>query len=92
MQFTYICKSQGTHVICINGTNFNITEFEGSDINREHGRFLRIDSIIVFQTLHVRLDNHKAVHLAEVVRAIEIARFIWTHWDMLKLGTGKVAA
>lgn len=85
MQFTYICRSGKTHVVCINGENFTYVEDEPFDrIMKDHGFMLRIGSVCVYQTLYFRLQSD-AVHLAEVVRAIEIARFIWQHLNMLKL-------
>ncbi|MDZ7868785.1 MAG: hypothetical protein U5L02_06205 [Rheinheimera sp.] len=84
MQFTYVCRSQDTHVVCIDGTNFNVREAEESQWAKGHGRYLEVRGINVYQTLYFKAGGN-ANHLAEVVRAIEIARFIWQHTNRLKL-------
>lgn len=87
MQFTYVCRSQDTHVICIDGTNFNIRECDESQWAKGHGRYLSVGDINVFQTLYFKAGGN-STHLAEVVRAIEVARFIWQHTNRLKLSPG----
>lgn len=84
MQFTYVCRSENTHVVCIDGTNFNVREHEESQWAKGHGRYLSVGEINVFQTLYFKSSGN-AIHLAEVVRAIEVARFIWQSTNMLML-------
>lgn len=83
-QFTYVCRSQDTHVICIDGENFTYKEYDASSYAKQHGRYISIDGINVYQTLYFKLQS-EAVHLAQVVRAIEISRFIWQHTNRLML-------
>lgn len=87
-QFTYICRSADTHVICIDGENFTYKEYDASSYAKQHGRYISIEGVNVYQTLYFKPQS-EAVHLAQVVRAIEIARFIWTQLNMLKLSPGE---
>ena len=88
-QFTYICRSGNTHVICIDGENLTYNEHDASSYATNHGRYIAIGRVYVYQTLYFKLQS-EAIHLAEVVRAIEIARFIWTQLNMLKLSPGEL--
>ncbi len=81
-QFTYVCRSENTHVICIDGQNFTYKEYDASSYAKQHGRYISIDGVSVYQTMYFKVQS-EAVHLAQVVRAIEVARFIWQHTNML---------
>ena len=90
-QFTYICFSQNIHVVCIDGVNHNFRqENDLSFRSSSHGQSLIIGNVIVYQTLYFKLYQNKETHLAEIVKAIEIARFIWTHIGQLKPSPGEV--
>jgi hypothetical protein len=89
-QFTYICFSQNVHVCCIDGVNHNFRqETDPTYRSSTHGQSITVGNVIVYQTLYFKLALNREIHLAEIVRAIEIARFIWTHVGQLKISPGE---
>lgn len=97
-QFTYLTcvnerygdSSRINHVICIDGKNHNVFEIitdnnDKYDGHNEHSTKLRFGSFECSRSLKIKNTNRTLFHLAEVVLAIEVCRFVWTHLGKLEL-------